>query len=251
MPADIQIGMNRGLYTAASAMSSSQVWLDTVANNLANASTTGYRRDEVDFEESLLRELKADGGRGQIIGDMQSGPEVVNITTSFEHGSIMATGGSLDVAIQGNAGMFAIQTTNGVKFTRAGAFTLNSQREVVDQNGYPVLDADQRPIKADQPGAVSIGPDGTVSVGKVALGKVAVFEGRFQKFGNNLFDAIGGAQINANATLSTGSVESSNVNVVSTMIEMVQVQRLFEMAQKSVQNHDETTAQLIKSANPQ
>ena len=122
MPADIQIGMNRGLYTAASATSSSQVWLDTVANNLANASTTGYRRDEVDFEESLLRELKADGGKGQIIGDMQSDPEVVNIITSFQHGSIMATGDGLDVAIQGNAGMSPSRCTSAT-FARPSSAT--------------------------------------------------------------------------------------------------------------------------------
>ncbi len=250
-PADIHFGMNRGLYTAASGMYSSQVWLDTVANNLANASTTGYKRDEVAFEESLLRELRNDGGRGQIIGDIQSGPQVVKVSTSFDHGSLQATGGGLDVAILGNEGMFAVQTGSGVKYTRAGSFTLNSQREIVDPNGNPVLDAQRRPIRADRPGAVQIGPDGTVSVGDQALGKVAVFEGEFKKSGLNLYDANGTPTENANASLATGTVEASNVNVVATMIQMVQVQRLFEMAQKSIQSHDETTGQLVKSANPQ
>lgn len=239
--------MNRGLYTAASGMSSSQVWLDTVANNLANASATGYKRDEVEFEESLLRELRSNGGRGKVVGDMQSGPLVSKITTSFERGSTIATGNGLDVAIETPTGMFAIETKGGPKYSRAGSFTLNQNRELTDQEGHRVLDQDLRPIRIDGDGSVKIGPDGTVEPGRQ---KVGVFNGTFEKVGLNLFSARGRVSLQENAILTPGALESSNVNVVATMIEMIQVQRLFEMAQKSVQNHDETTAQLIKTLNP-
>ncbi|MBL8060444.1 MAG: flagellar hook-basal body protein [Chthonomonas sp.] len=242
--------MNRGLYTAASAMSSSQVWLDTVANNLANASATGYKRDEVEFEESLLRELRSNGGNGKIVGDLQSGPLVSKITTSFERGSTMATGNGLDVAINTPTGMFAIETPTGTKYTRAGSFTLNSNRELVNQDGHRVLDQNLRPIRVSADGSVKISADGTVEANGTAAGQVGVFTGTFTKVGQNQFSARGRVSLQANSVLTPGALESSNVNVVSTMIEMVQVQRLFEMAQKSVQNHDETTSELIKTLNP-
>lgn len=242
--------MNRGLYTAASAMSSSQVWLDTVANNLANANATGFKRDEIEFEESLLRELRSNGGRGKTVGDLQSGPLVSKITTSFERGSTMATGNALDVAITSPSGMFAIETSTGTKYTRAGSFTLNSNRELVTQEGRRVLDQNLRPIRVSTDGEVKIAANGTVEADGVAAGQIGVFTGNFRKVGMNQFSASGRVSLQANTPLTPGAIESSNVNVVATMIEMVQVQRLFEMAQKSVQNHDETTSQLIKTLNP-
>lgn len=249
-PAENRLGMNRGLYTAASAMSSSQTWLDTVANNLANASATGYKRDEIEFEESLQRELRADGGRGKTIGDIQSGPLVSKITTSFERGSTLATGNGLDVAISNPTGMFAIETAGGTKYTRAGSFTLNQNRELTDQEGRRVLDQDQRPIHITADGPVKIAADGTVEADGRKVGQIGIFNGQFEKVGQSLFAAKSPISIEGNPVVTPGALESSNVNVVATMIEMIQVQRLFEMAQKSVQNHDETTAQLLKTLNP-
>ena len=231
-------------------MSSSQVWLDTVANNLANANATGFKRDEIEFEESLLRELRSNGGRGKTVGDLQSGPLVSKITTSFERGSTVATGSALDVAINTPNGMFAVETARGTKYTRAGSFTLNSNRELVTQDGNRVLDQNLRPIRVNTDGAVKVSADGKVEADGIAAGQIGVFTGNFEKVGMNQFIAKGRVSLLNNAEMTPGALETSNVNVVATMIEMVQVQRLFEMAQKSVQNHDETTSQLIKTLNP-
>lgn len=246
--ADIQIGMNRGLYTAASGMWSGQMWLDTVAHNLANASTTGYKRDEIAFEEGLMREIAANGGRGRVLGDIQSGPRVAMKTTAFERGAYQATGNGLDVAIGDHQGMFAVQTPSGTMFARAGAFTLNDSREITDQAGNPVLDENLQPIRVASNGPIKINADGEVLIGDATFGRIAIWRGDFEKVGSNLFRARAEAQVAYDIKLVPESLESSNVNVMATMIEMVQVQRLFEMAQRSVQTHDEITGQLVRSA---
>lgn len=231
-------------------MSASQTWLDTVTHNLANASTTGYKRDEIAFEESLIREMRDASGNGRIIGDLQNGPDVLATRTVYDRGALQTTGNPLDVAIQSESGMFAIQTPVGVAFTRAGNFTLDADRQLVDSSGRPVLDRDYRPIRVEAQGAVSISPQGDVLVEGQTTARLGVFEGEFQKIGGNLFRSSGEAEAMTAPMLATGSIESSNVNAVASMIEMVQVQRLFELAQRGVLNHDEATSRLIQAAQP-
>lgn len=249
--ANRQIGMNRGLYTAATGMAAGQAWLDSVAHNLANASTTGYKRDEMAFQESLLREMRDGGGEGRLLGTLQTGPEISATATVFERGATQTTGNGLDVSISTEKGMFAVQTPGAVMYTRAGNFGLDDQRQIVNPNGFPVLDASGNPITVSAPGPVRITNDGSVTVGDQVLGKVAVFDGDWKKAGDSLFTAVGNVTAEPNAVLTPESIESSNVNVVSTMIEMVQVQRIYEMAQKSVQAHDEMSSKLIEAARTQ
>lgn len=240
--------MNRGLYTAASGMLTNQYWLDSVANNLANANTSGYKRDEMTFEEGYVRQLNGNGGAGANVGGMQSGPKVGGIITNWERGGIQSTGNGTDIAIGTERGLFAVETPGGVHYTRSGAFSLNEDRELVDVNGSKVLDASLRPIKAEGTGMIKISADGDVFQDGKVFGKVAVFEGDFVKLGFNMFRANGDPTPQDRPVLVPEAIEGSNVNIVATMIEMVQVQRLFEMAQKSIQTHDESTSKLIETS---
>ncbi len=191
-------------------MAASQVWLDTVANNLANANTTAFKRDEVGFEESFLRELRA--ANGAIIGDIQSGPKISQIATNFEMGSLQATGNALDVAISSPSGMFAVQTPTGVRYTRAGALSLNDQFELVDQNGYRVLNDQFAPIEVKGKGRILISQDGNVRAGDALAGKIAVFEGQFQKIGANLYDALGNTNANPDTRANTNADTDTRAN---------------------------------------
>jgi flagellar basal-body rod protein FlgF len=246
-----QKGMNRGLYTAAGGMLSGQQWLDVVATNLSNANTIGYKRDEVAFEEAMLFQVSTGAGRGKPLGDLQSGPTISNVATVWEAGGNQATGNGLDVAITSAKGMFAVEGPDGIKYTRAGAFKLDGERFITDMNGYRVLDANQRPIQVTDPGVIKISNDGTVQIQDKAFGKVAVWNGEFKKLGSNLYNAQGNTPtLESQPVLTPESIESSNVNVVSTMIEMIQVQRIYELAQRSVMTHDEMTGKLVQAAQP-
>lgn len=237
--------MNRGLYTSATGMVASQQWMDVVSNNLANASTTGFKRDEVTFKESYLQQLRANGGSGASIGSMPSGPQPNGTFTIFDKGSMLMTGNPMDMAINTPEGMFAVQTLNGTRYTRAGSFVLNDQGTLVTPSGLPVLDERGNTIQITA-GQFKVTSSGKISANDLAMGSIGVYTGDFRKEGNNLYTVSGVATAKTEPNIVAGAVESSNVNTVETMIEMIQVQRLYEMAQKSVQQHDEATKTLIE-----
>ncbi len=247
--------MIRGIYTTATGMIASEKRLDVIANNLANVSTVGYKRDGIAFAETYEREMYSDAG---MIGTLGSGPAEVSRYTVFESGSPNFTGNPLDVMIDDPMGAFAIQVPAGngstrIAYTRDGSFTMDDQRQLVTKAGYPVLDDSFQPITLPE-GTVDIGPDGTVSVDGNAAGKLGVFEGRYVKSGPNMFtplsDAAGNAATPAPAgkvNLKIRTVEASNVNAISSMVEMININRSYELAQKSIQKQDDLTQQLIQS----
>jgi flagellar basal-body rod protein FlgF len=237
--------MNRGIYATATGMIAAQKWMDVVSNNLANVSTSGFKRDDVAFRDVMVREMRSGGGRGSHLGSLGSGVILDQEFTIFERGSITPTGNPLDVAIDSDTGLFAVQTPNGVRYTRDGAFQLDSNRRLVTKTGHAVLD--DRGSEIELPlGTISISGDGTVSVDNAEVGKLGVYDGSFKKIGDNLF-----ASATANAidgpTLKPGSIESSNVNVVEAMITLISVNRTFEMSQKNITQQDELTQRLIQS----
>src|SRR6478736_2099764 len=147
--------MQRGVYSAATAMATAQQWLDVVTNNLANASTNGYKKDGLTFNDGLVRELSANAGTGAKLGSLGSGAVVQGAYTDFSVGSHTMTGNALDLAIRTPQGAFAVQTPGGVKYTRDGSFQLNADRQIVDQQGHQVLNRQGQPITAG-PGKIAI-----------------------------------------------------------------------------------------------
>jgi len=253
--------MFRALYTAASGMLGQQLNLDNVANNLANASTTGYRGSRLQFQDLLYQELVVPGSAAtqqttvasglQIgLGTRVAASEVLQTQGDFDN-----TGNTLDLAIQGQ-GYFQIKQTNGeIAYTRAGNFHLDQQGNVVTANGDP-LD----PSVAIPNGAltISVGTDGTVTVTlpgqtnaqQVGTIQLATFPnpGGLMSMGQNLYTATtaSGDPIVGNpggsdglGTLQQGFLEESNVNVVNEFIQMIVTQRAYESNSKVVTAADE------------
>lgn len=221
--------------------------LEVISNNLANVGTTGFKRDALMFNEALERVLHADSGKGATLGNLGGGPDSRGTYTDFSMGTLSATGNALDLAVGGEKGMFAVQTPNGVMFTRAGSFTMNENREIVDLSGNPVLDDSQAPITLPE-GVVSISPTGIIQVAGQEVGKIGIFDGKFMKEGEGLYSS-GNAAVMEDGTfrVEQGFIESSNVNAIEEMIQMIKLNRAFEMAQRSAQSQDESSGRLIQS----
>lgn len=224
-------------------MSSVQKWLDVVSHNLANVSTTGYKREGVAFNDTLTRAMYGDGGN--YLGELGAGTTLQQEYTVMEVGSITTTGNPLDVAIQSEEGFFAVETPQGIRYTRDGAFTLNADRELVTKSGHPVLDRSNNVIQLP-PGQIEIDPDGAVSVDGTDAGSIGLFGGTVVKTGGGLYIGQDMERIGS-PSLQPGAIEGSNVNAIEHMIEMIRLNRIYEMAQRSAQGQDEMTQKLIQS----
>jgi flagellar basal-body rod protein FlgG len=253
--------MLRALYTAASGMLAQQLNLDNIANNLANASTVGFRGTRLQFQDLIYQEMVVPGSAAtqqttvsaglQIgLGTRASASEVLQTQGEYTN-----TGNPLDLAIQGN-GFFQVQMTNGeIAYTRAGTFHLNQQGTVVTANGDPLDPAITIPNGAL---SVSVGADGTVTVTlpgqtnaqQVGTIQLATFPnpGGLLANGNNLFTptTASGDPIVGNpggseglGTLQQGMLENSNINVVDEFIQMIVTQRAYESNSKVVQAADQ------------
>jgi flagellar basal body rod protein FlgG len=216
--------------------------LDVVTNNLANSSTTGYKQDGVEFASAMDQALYSEGAP---IGSLSGGSGVASQYTDFSAGAIETTGNPLDFAIQSQSGAFAVQTPAGTSYTRDGSFGLNDSRQLVTKQGYPVLGDDGRPIQIAQ-GEIQVQDDGTISAGGTVAGRIGVFDAQFQKVGGNLLTATT-APNPISPVIAPRSLETSNVNPLQAMIQMINLNRTFELAQNSVQQHDTLTQRLISS----
>jgi len=227
-------------------MQATQTEMDLISNNLANISTVGFKRDGIAFSDAMEREVYANGGLGQKLGTLGSGPTQARQYTVFVMGPISGTGNALDVAINTQSGAFAVRDKDGsTKYTRNGSFTINADRTLTTKSGLPVLDDSEREITLPE-GVVSISNDGTISVGDSTVAKIGVFDGAFTKTGNNLFETRK-AELMSNADLRTSALEGSNVNSIEVMVKLISLNRNFELSQKSIQQQDSLTQRLIQS----
>lgn len=254
--------MIRGLYTSASGMLADQKRLDVVANNLANASTTGFKRETVvsrAFPEFLLERIH-DANPGEAakivpVGPLGIGTYVANTATRLTSGSLRHTGNPLDVAIAGD-GFFAVQTPQGVRYTRQGSFLQNDRGTLVTPEGNSVL-VNGAPLTAAA-GTLSITDQGEVVAGGRVLGQLTVVTSRdlgaMRKEGSGLWAQAGtgdGATLvsplegTGAYTLRTGYLEASNVEAVTEMVEMMTTMRSFEANQKALQAQDETLQKAV------
>jgi flagellar basal-body rod protein FlgG len=222
--------MERGLYIAASGMLAEMTRQDQIANDLANASTPGYKADrstQQSFGELLLHNTRS----GEQVGALGLGVATNRVVTDLSPGATRQTDEPLDLAVQGD-GYFAVQTAQGVRYTRNGQFTASPQGILMTGLGQPVLGQDGQ--------AVRLNADGTVDATRV--GVFAVPNARKQ--GDNLF--IGGAAGRAAGTVATGALEASGADPARSMVDMIASFRAIESGQKVIQTIDET---LGKAAN--
>ncbi len=252
--------MNLSLYSAATGMEAQQLNLNTIANNLANVNTPGFKRSKVEFQDLLYqkptRAAGTDSGGGNLVPagmEVGNGTRVAATTKIFTQGQLTNTGNNLDVAIQGD-GFFEIQKPDGtIAYTRDGSFKLNAEGAVVTTDGLPVLSGFQ-PIP---PGTASVtisqtglgtitSPTGTQATFQISLATFANPAG-LQSLGGNLYaetPASGAPALGNPGTAGVGSTmqgysEASNVNIVEEMVNLITAQRAYEINSKSIQSSDE------------
>jgi len=251
--------MFRSLQIAATGMVAQETKLDTIANNLANANTAGYKRQDAEFEDLLYQTERGAGlGPGDIAGpstvQLGSGARVVATSRHLSQGAVQQTGNPLDVAIEGN-GLLVVTRDDGTNaFTRAGALKVDSDGRLVTSDGLPVEPPISLPAEATE---IAISSDGRVTV--VTPGQTQPTElGRLQlatftnpaglsAIGHNLFLAspssgepsIGDVGADGRGTVMQGALESSNVEVVDEMIALIRTQRAYEINSKVVTAADE------------
>jgi flagellar basal-body rod protein FlgG len=250
--------MNLSLYSAATGMEAQQLNLNTIANNLANVNTPGFKRSKIEFQDLLYqtpRDAGTDSGDGNLVPtgiEVGNGSRVAATSKIFTQGQLTSTGEKFDVAIQGD-GFFEVQRPDGtLGYTRAGSFKLSAQGQVVTVDGLPVLSGFQ-PIPPGTTG-VAISENGEVTVQgangsqtfALALTRFANPSG-LRSLGGNLYQETA-----ASGTPETGKpgeqgfgrtiqgyIEASNVNIVEEMVNLIVAQRAYEINSKSIQTSDE------------
>jgi flagellar basal-body rod protein FlgF len=211
--------MDLGLYIAASGMVAEQVRQDQLANDLANASTPGFKPDE-STQRSFGNVLLANTEGGSAVGSVNEGVALGKSYTNMTQASMQETGEPLDFAIEGS-GFFAVKTAQGVRYTRDGQFTASSTGVLTDTNGDPVLNQRGAQIKV-------------ASTGTVAPSALGIFEvPGAVKQGEDLY--TGKASGKPSGTVRQGSLEGSGVDAAKVMVEMITSLRSFQSGQQAVQ----------------
>ncbi|MGC3938127.1 flagellar hook-basal body complex protein [Roseobacter sp. EG26] len=213
-----------------------------VANNIANAATTGYRQEGLVFSEYVK---SIDGASSLSMGQGNTRQ------TSFQQGALTQTGGTFDFAIEGD-GFFLVETPSGERLTRSGAFSPNANGDLVTYDGYRVLDAGGAPVFVP-PGAadVAVSADGTISSEGNPVGQIGVVlptnpQGMVREDGV-MFRADDGYEPAEQARVLQRFVENSNVDSVTQLTRMIEVQRAYELGASFLEAEDERVRQALRS----
>ncbi|MEB0138783.1 MULTISPECIES: flagellar basal-body rod protein FlgG [unclassified Undibacterium] len=257
--------MIRSLWIAKTGLDAQQTQMDVISNNLANVSTTGFKGSRAVFEDLLYQTLRQPGAQSsqqtQLPSGLQLGTGVRPVATEriFTQGNLQQTGNSKDVAIQGD-GFFPVLMPDGsTGYTRDGSFQSDNQGQLVTASGFVVQPAITIPANAQ---SITVGLDGTVSVTQpgsvnpVQVGslQLATFinPAGLQALGANMYAetaASGAPATNTPGTNGAGSlaqnyIETSNVNVASELVNMIQTQRAYEMNSKAITTSDQMLTRL-------
>lgn len=252
--------MFSALWIAKTGLDAQQTRMAVTSNNLANVNTTGFKRSRAEFEDLLYQDVRQAGGQtseqtqspsGLMLG---TGVRVVGTEKLFTQGNLVQTGNSLDVAIQGR-GFLQVQMPDGsVAYSRDGSLHLDAQGQIVTAEGYSLQPSITLPTNAQ---SITIGADGTVTaqvpgqaapiqVGTLQLADFANPAG-LEPRGQNLYvetassgtPQTGTPGLNGLGTLAQGSLETSNVNVVEELVNMIETQRAYEMNSKAISASDQ------------
>ncbi len=251
--------MFRSLHAAATGMTAQETKLDTIANNLANANTTGFKRQEAEFEDLLYQNLRAPGTnqQGQVAPtavQVGAGTRVVATSRSFAQGAVIQTSNPLDIAIEGTGFLAVTKREGEIAYTRAGALKVDAQGRLATSDGLPLEPPITIPPEST---AVTIASDGTVSATMpgqrqpAQLGQLQLVTfpnpGGLNAAGHNLFEAsassgeplLGRAGADGRGTFLQGALEGSNVEAVTEMIGLIRTQRAYEINSKVISAADE------------
>jgi len=257
--------MINSLWISKTGMETQQMQLDIISNNLANVSTTGFKRAHAVFEDLMYQNLRQVGSntseQSQLPTGLQIGLGVRAVATSrsFAQGNLQQSSNNLDIAIQGN-GFFQVTMPDGtINYTRDGSFQVDAQGRLVTQSGLPIANGITVPANAQ---SVAIASNGTVTamipgnvspqpIGTVALASFINAAG-LEPRGQNLYaESAASGQPNTGTpganglgSLMQGFLETSNVNVVQELVTMIQTQRAYEMNSKAIQTSDQMLQKL-------
>lgn len=259
--------MMRSLWIAKTGMEAQQTQLDNISHNLANVATNGYKRSHAVFEDLIYQNMRQAGANSTDQTTLPTGLQVglgvrpVATARIYTQGNLQQTSNNLDLAIKGD-GFFQIQQPDGTTaYTRDGSFQLNANGQMVTNNGYTLLPGITIPQNAQ---SLTIGNDGTVSVtlpGQAAAQTVGQLQlatfvnpAGLDPKGQNLFTETaasgtpntGAPNSNGIGAVQQGFVETSNVNVVEELVQMIQTQRAYELNSKAVQTSDQMLQKLAQ-----
>lgn len=245
--------------------------LDTIANNLANVNTTSFKKDRQVFSEYLSANERPDDHINvprvpasiESFYDMQGGDNAyvnpAGTYTNFAQGGLRATGNPLDIAVEGK-GFLEVATPQGVRWTRNGSLNIDATGRLVTKEGHQVLrqgqgDPAQRGISVTSRN-VTVTPTGEIFDGGLALGRLALVEfgnaDELQKVGTSYYTLKGNATAqpteSSESRLHQGFLETSNVNVVEEMTDMITANRVFEATQQAIKANDQMDDKLINQA---
>ncbi len=226
--------MDNALYATLNRQSGLMQEMRSVANNIANLSTTGFRKEGVIFSE--------------VVAGLEGAAPSLSMATAegralnLSQGVLQQTGGTFDLAVEGD-GFFMVQTPGGGELTRAGNFTLSPEGTLVTFDGFPVLDAGGGPIAVPaDAGPVTIGRDGTISAAGAPVGQVGLFApaspADLTRSGGTRFRTAEAPQPVEGGQMFQGFLENSNVNPVEEITRMIEVQRAYEMGQGFMEAED-------------
>ena len=238
--------MSQGIYIALSGAKLQQRRLELLSNNLANASTTGYKTDNLSatsFEFALDESMTDDGNvyNGTYAKTRQ-------VSTDYSTGHMKNTGAPLNLALDG-PGFFVVETPFGERYSRQGSFSLNKDGELVTSDGYNIKGKRLSDLGT---GDVNIDDEGNVYLNGLKKGSIKIVEFNDQNFlrkeGHSLFAKTSDdvrEMKPENTTVKQGFLEMSNVNVVSEMVDMIEVNRLYEAYQKMIRTIDESSGKAL------
>ncbi|WP_278922132.1 MULTISPECIES: flagellar hook-basal body complex protein [Pseudophaeobacter] len=213
-----------------------------VANNIANAATTGYRSEGLIFSEFVQ------SSQGQ---ESLSMARANIFNTSMEQGQLTQTGGTFDFAIEGDA-YFMIETPQGERLTRSGAFSPNAEGDLVTMDGHRVLDAGRAPVFVPgTAGSIQVGANGTITADGNAVGQIGLFQPDedtiLMREDGVMFRAEGEIVDAEGAKMVQGYLEGSNVNAITQVTRMIEIQRAYEMGQSFLETEDQRIRNAIKN----
>jgi len=252
--------MVRGLYTSGWSMLALEKKMDIISNNMANASTSGYKKDTVVMESfpelmtKIVGESSGTSTRTRNIGTMELGSDVGEVFTYFSQGQLNTTGNELDMAIRDSSNAFftiAVPDNGGnvrAFYTRDGSFERGADNRLVTGEGFTVL-GENGPIILGE-GSFTVTEDGSVIQNGEFIDRLLITEftdtTALRKYGYNLLQADETAQTREfTGTIQQGSIEMSNVNIVREMVDMITVLRSYEANQKVLQSIDQTLEKAV------
>ena len=259
--------MIRSLWIAKTGLDAQQTQMDVISNNLANVSTSGFKRARAVFEDLLYQTIRQPGAQSseqtQLPSGLQIGTGVKPVATEriFTQGNLQQTGNSKDVAIQGN-GFFQVLMPDGTtSYSRDGSFQVDANGQMVTSSGYAVQPAitippDTQTLTIARDGTVSVQQAGSATPVTIGTLQLAMFvnPAGLQSLGENLYGetaASGTPSSNAPGSngaglLNQGYVETSNVNVVEELVNMIQTQRAYEINSKAISTSDQMLQRLTQ-----